>query len=37
MVEDRQIKNNNESSQAPDEPRECVDTPAKKKALLNQF
>ena len=34
MAEDRQIKNNNESNQAPDEPRECVDTPAKKKAAV---
>ena len=34
MAEDRQIKNNNESSQTPDEPRECVDTPAKKKAAV---
>lgn len=34
MAEDRKIKNNNESNQAPDEPRECVDTPAKKKAAV---
>lgn len=34
MAEDRQIKDNNESNQTPDEPRECVDTPAKKKAAV---
>ena len=34
MAEDMQHKENNEMDQAPDEPRECVDTPAKKKAAV---
>ena len=34
MTEDRQIENNNESNQASEEPRERVDTPAKKKAAV---
>ena len=34
MAEDMQHKENNEMDQASEEPRECVDTPAKKKAAV---
>lgn len=34
MAEDMQHKENNEMDQASEEPRECVDTPTKKKAAV---